>query len=115
MSKNQLINLVDENERNVFEFAEGVEIYYRRVPQIMMNTWQRRYTNARGVTDWTRVSEEAIKYAALGWKGFADKGKVVEFSPELLMRLPGEIVLDFSDLLGVAIPRSSEKVSAEKN
>ena len=107
------IELVSNDEKLTHEIGDS-KVFYRRIPTNIMNGFQKRLTR-RGITDWVSVTEEALKWAVLGWEGFTVGGKDVEYSVELLFKIPSDIVNDLVVKFGVAEMVETGKSADSKN
>jgi len=107
------VELVSDKERREYAIGES-KIFYRRVPTNIMNGIQRRFTK-RGIPDWISISEEALKWAVLGWECFVFEGKDVEYSFENLQKLPSDIGTEIIVKLGIAEMVETGKSADSKN
>ena len=105
----KLFNLVSDDEKLTFPITEDAEIYYRRIPPSKLNELQRKHTNARGLTDMTRVAEDSLEYSIIGWKGIGLDGKLANFEAGLVQRLPNNVQSKLVDLIGANLISESEK------
>ena len=106
------IKLIKDEERLVYE-AEGTKIFYRRISDVKKAANVRRYTK-KGKTDWGAVTSDLLRQIVLGWENMKDGDMDVPFDPELVTRLPGDVVEDLLNLSGAGNP-SGEEESAAKN
>jgi len=107
------VELVSDKERKVYKIGDS-KIFYRRIPTNIMNGFIKRYTR-RGITDWIPVTDEALKWAVLGWENFVFEGKDVEYSFENLQRLPSDIGNDIVIKFGIAEMVETGKSADSKN
>ena len=106
------IRLIKDEERLVYE-AEGTKIFYRRISDVKKAANVKRYTK-KGKTDWGAVTSDLLRQIVLGWENMKDGDMDVPFDPELVTRLPGDVVEDLLNLSGAGNP-SGEEESAAKN
>lgn len=86
-----MLHLINDDERLTYDEGEGFELYYRRLTEDEYNAIVRRHTKrvqGEDKTNFRLVGRDIFDTAIKGWKGVADRGVEVEFSPELARRLP---------------------------
>ena len=103
------IQLVQETEKLTYEWEES-KIYYRRVPTPFQNKIIQINTK-KGKQDWVKINDAFLKYLGLGWDNVQANGEVIDFKPELMTALPGDVVDDLLALSGAAGPEGARKNS----
>jgi len=103
------IRLIQDDERLVYE-VEGSRIFYRRLSSLRRARIIRKHTK-RGKTDWSAVTQEMLEEIITGWEGVEGPDGPVEFSRDLVTRLPDDVVTDILELSGASSPDEG----AEKN
>jgi hypothetical protein len=87
-----MLNLIRTDERLTYEGA-GFKVFFRRLPQTIRGEILRKHTS-RGVPDIGAATLEMLRYCVVGWEGVADGGKEIPFAPELVERMPDEVLTD---------------------
>lgn len=102
------IQIVQEEERLTHQ-SEGSKSFYRRISTLRRGRIVKKHTN-RGKTDWNEVTIDILAYVVLGWETVRLGKKEVPFDPELVPRLPDEILSDILELSGGASPIETKEV-----
>lgn len=98
----QFIEIVTEDERNVFESGES-KIFYRRFDSEVFYRIQKKWTTKKGIdkrtgmprteTDDKAVNDELLDWLIVGWENIKNPktGKDVECIKENKLKLPSSI------------------------
>jgi len=82
--------LVADDEKFEIEI-DGATFYLRRVPPSIRNRMMNACMSKRnGVIDWGRYGQMLLAAGVIGWKNVNLSGVPVEFSKELLERMPDD-------------------------
>lgn len=92
--------LIDDDEKFEKEI-DGATFFCKRVPSGIRNRMLTACTSKRnGVTDWGKLGQMLIGYGLLGWKNVNMRGVPIEFSKELIERIPDDAQGELVKVLG---------------
>lgn len=94
------IKLVSKKERLKHEISGSI-IHYRRISLEEKKLFLRKNTR-RGIVDQAGLGEDMLRAAVLGWDNVLSEGEPVEFSSDLVMCLPDEVIEELVPLLDAA-------------
>lgn len=82
-----MFELIRDDERFTYEVEPGVRLTYRRLAGDERQRIIAKHTK-RGVIDWPSVDLAVARECITGWEGYSLNGEAVQFSSDLVARLP---------------------------
>ena len=98
------LKLVQEEERFVYK-GDGYEIFYRRVPSTIRDSYIKKHTPRRGGDpDWTIIGKLMLEYALVDWSGIFEETDGqrtdIPFDREKVRFIPEDVRTDIIEKLG---------------